>query len=338
MFISHLCFFLSLIVLIVFLSHLKSNRLFERFIACFALLTFTNNSLWLLYLYYEFNYPLFVDNYGVISEIFALLLPIFSIWHIKSIGVNSYKIPSILLMVALGAGLTFFHFVISDSKYLFLENNTKYESNISFQLAIDLLALLAFALLFFKKNKKLVTEEIFDGSFKRNFGIVFFTYYFQDIIVLILLKEPNLVREFQNELRLLSISLSLITTVFLGIMGIATNYLPIWHKIILENDQNKDKEPFSNQLFKENFLISFEDLSIIKPITWQNIKISLHEKLPRQIDQIDSNENLSKTEKIYSLLKNSNLSHKEIADLLSVSVRTVETNFYRLRLKEKQCG
>ena len=47
---------------------------------------------------------------------------------------------------------------------------------------------------------------------------------------------------------------------------------------------------------------------------------------------------MSKTEKLYAAFQPFELSHKDIASLLNVSLRTVGTNFYRLRLKLKENG
>ena len=63
--------------------------------------------------------------------------------------------------------------------------------------------------------------------------------------------------------------------------------------------------------------------------TLKNNYYSTYSQLFDKIEKI----NLSKTEKMYAFFDCFDFSHKELSDLLNVSLRTIETNFYRMRKK-----
>ncbi len=115
-------------------------------------------------------------------------------------------------------------------------------------------------------------------------------------------------------------------------LAIYTNWLSIFNKlkskfVVIENVF--EKEPVTTSVF---------NLESIHPDikSWTDFKKNMLDKHPEMIQKIESLEFLSKTEKLYAGLLPFDISHKEIADLLCVSLRTVETNFYRLRTKLKE--
>lgn len=69
--------------------------------------------------------------------------------------------------------------------------------------------------------------------------------------------------------------------------------------------------------------------------SWNDFKQVYVDDFKDIIVEVEKLDFLSKTEKLYAALQPFDLSHKDIASLLSVSLRTVGTNFYRLRLKLK---
>ena len=74
----------------------------------------------------------------------------------------------------------------------------------------------------------------------------------------------------------------------------------------------------------------------LKTINWNEVSSVLNTKFPLIINHISENEELTKTEKLYAFLDYFDFSNKELSEILFVSVRTVETNFYRMRLKYKK--
>lgn len=332
MFISHLNIFLSFFTLFIFVSRLKNQRFYEWMLSLFAFVNFSNALVWSLYLYYHLIPPLFIDNYGVISEIIALVLPIFILIDLRSDRSSKrFKTEVILLLVFTFLAILFqFLLTTSDNFYLFYPFNKNYKYNIYLQLGFDFLITGLFLLLYFRKQTA-QQLELFDGNFKRYFGAIFIIYYAQDILMLSMMVGTKMETGFVTFLQNLSMILSLIISIILGIMGIATNYLPLWNKM-REFEANQNRLALTNQA--QTFIYHKEQWEQILPIDWNKIKAAFIEQYPQIIQMIDEDKNLTKTEKIYVFITNFELSHKEISNLLSVSLRTVETNYYRIKQKK----
>lgn len=333
MFISHLNIFLSFFTLIIFVSRLKNQRFYEWMLTLFALVNFSNALIWLLYLYYRLLPPLFIDNYGVISEIIALVLPIYVLIDIRSDrGSKRFKIETVVLLTFTLAAVIFQYLLTtSDEFYLFYPYNQNYKFNIYLQLGFDIIITGLFLFLYFRKQTTLQLE-LFDGNFKRYFGAIFIIYYSQDILMLSMMIGTKMEVGFVSFLQGLSMALSLIISIILGIMGIATNYLPLWNKMReFELNQHAKTSAQSNH----PFIYDEKQWVEIQPIDWNKIKVTFIDSYPQVIQIIDENKNLTKTEKIYVFISNFEISHKEISALLTVSLRTVETTFYRIRQKQQ---
>lgn len=308
-------------------------KMYEWLLSLFAFLNFSVSFTWLLYLYYELKAPLFVDNFGVLAELFALFLPLAILLEIQIQGSKAKQIARLsALMLAIGLGIG--HYWLSDAAdyYLFHPYNTQFKQNIFYQLCIDLLLFVLFFWLFFRKNDD--SKELFDGAFKRYFGIVFFAFYIQDIIILSMMLYSEFDEFYRNILTNFSLILTLLLTIVLGLMAIATNYLQIWHQIV--SSTKKQQLQHFAQNTQEPFHLDSTLLYKLQAPDWNQIKQVLGADCAALIKEIDGKANYTKTEKLYCFLNKFELSHKEIADLLSVSIRTVETNFYRLRQKVNQ--
>jgi hypothetical protein len=69
---------------------------------------------------------------------------------------------------------------------------------------------------------------------------------------------------------------------------------------------------------------------------WKNFKKAISVDYQYLIDEIEALEFLTNNEKMYTAFIPFELPQKDIAEFLCVSLRTVETNFYRLRAKLKE--
>lgn len=306
---------------------------YEWLLSLFAFLNFSVSGLWLAYLYYACDTPLLVDNFGVISALLALIIPINILIEIQQKNKQRrlfWRIFSVIVFILLSSG----HYLLSSSPefYLFHPKNSNFKLNIGYQLSIDFILLFILLVLYSKKNK---SNELFDGTFKKFFGIVFISYFGQDILILLMMYFSEFEITYHDILRQVSLVLTLLLSIFLGLMGIATNYLQLWHALIAHQHTELIivKAPISTHL-----VLDLNDVKKSQPVEWNKLKLTLNNQFGELITEIDQNNDLTKTEKLYAFLSHFNLSHKEIADLLSVSIRTVETNFYRLRLKENKAN
>ena len=84
--------------------------------------------------------------------------------------------------------------------------------------------------------------------------------------------------------------------------------------------------------------ISYTDIELLI-MDWNFLKYKFSKKFNEQIEEIDQLDFLTPHEKKYALIDYFKLDLILISETLSVSTRTVETNYYRLRkkLKENNC-
>jgi hypothetical protein len=109
-------------------------------------------------------------------------------------------------------------------------------------------------------------------------------------------------------------------------IAIYTNWLKEYNSIRTEP---------KNHLVIETFPITINDLRKVKLTDWNSLKDNFKTAYPEIIDNIESNKDLSKTEKLYAFLDHFQFSNKDLSEILCVSIRTIETNFYRMRRKIK---
>jgi energy-coupling factor transporter transmembrane protein EcfT len=133
-------------------------------------------------------------------------------------------------------------------------------------------------------------------------------------------------------LYIISLLSNLLVSVMTITLAVYTNWMFLFNKI-------KSKfEIINNNVEQEKISLPIYYLENINSEikSWNDFKKYMLDDYPAIIEEIERLEFLSKTEKLYAALFIFDISHKEIADLLCVSLRTVETNFYRLRTKLKE--
>ena len=120
-----------------------------------------------------------------------------------------------------------------------------------------------------------------------------------------------------------------ITIQVLLYITIIANGLIAW--IILFKSESTETE-----LQKKSFsYISFTDIELLI-MDWNFLKYKFSNKFNDQIEEIDKLDFLTPHEKKYTLIDYFKLDLILISETLSVSTRTVETNYYRIRKKLKE--
>lgn len=325
MFISHLTFFISSITVFLFILRIKNKTFSEIILILFAFQSFFSSLLWLYINYYNSDFNIIVDYFGIINENIILIYSSLFVYYIHKKIPISRRIQILIITFLISVFLFYLHFLIKkNSNYIFYPSNENVTYNLFFQIIIDIILLFVFVMLFRKKIND-VSNELFDGNFRKYILIGFLFYFIQDLLILILLllavKKVILPEYLMN----LSNILSLITTISLLMSAIYTNWLKEYNTIRLLNKNLK--------LTPEN--IDINKIFELKNIDWVQLKELFYNDNELLFDTIE-NKNLSKTEKIYAFFDHLDISHKDLSNLLNVSVRTIETNFYRTRRKLNQ--
>lgn len=275
-----------------------------------------------------------LDLYGVVSENVALLAPVLIVYLFdKKVNVSSmFRYLGIILLI----GFVFFcvqYFIAnhSENNLIFSHTNKNLVYNVVLQLVYDIILLAAF-LIGLKKINSNTTTELFDGTYRKVFSILFIVYYCQDILFFIMVIISIINIKPIYSLYIISLLSNLLVAAMIIALAVYTNWLFLFNKF-------KSRFEIINPVFeiKKTMLPVFYLENINSEIrSWNDFKKNMSEEYSEMIEKIESLEFLSKTEKLYSALLPFDISHKEIADLLCVSLRTVETNFYRLRTKLKE--
>lgn len=329
---AHLTVFLAFIAFLLFSVRFKQQIMAEKMLTLFSLIYLLNTTMFLSYQYYGFDAKLLLDLSGVITELLTLTLPVAYLlllgWQNKK-WTHSVTLFTFLVFVA---GSTLLHFYLADdSSYLFYHENTNAKNNVQFQIIIDLIIFTLFLLLFTQVLKQ-KNQELFDGDFKRSIGIVFIGYYLQDLIVLgvmayftsdVMLNE--MIFYFGNILNFLIV-------LMLVYLSIQTNWLKEWHLIKKSIGKSKIGIPqFEINTPSQPLLKS--QLAELDIVDFHHIKAKFQTAYPALFENIETLNQLSKTEKLYLFFLHFDIPHKDLADVLHVSNRTIETNYYRVRKK-----
>lgn len=325
---AHLTVFIGSIASLLFIFRIKSQLPAEKFLSAFSAIFSVNMILFLSYQYYNFEAILLLDYSGVITELICLSLPvIYLIFLNHNLSTSSQKkvILVALFMNALAVGL---HFLIADdSGYLFYHTNKNAIQNVQFQIVLDILICVVFIYNFLKilKNQN---KELFDGNFKSFVGILFIAYYLQDLMVLLLMAYFTSDEMLNESVFHIGNIMNFLSAVILVIIAIQTNWLQEWNFVF-----NKPKKQITADQTPEFTPLRIDDLKTMTTIEYNELKHVFSERYGNIFIKIDATAGLSKTEKLYFFFLHFEIAHKELADLLHVSNRTVETNFYRLRKK-----
>lgn len=327
MFLSHLNCFIVGIAFLLFLLRFKRHSFSENLLFAFTLLTFLSSALWLYVNYYNSTINYLVDFFGIVIENLLLSICLFYIYFIDK-KVNFSKQIRVWIGLIFFAFLLFFiHYKISNGSKLILHPiNKNIFNNIVFQVVIDCILLLLYLFLFITKkiNKE---AELFDGNYRKFILFAFSFYFAQDIFILFLFVTAVKGVVLPKILMEVTLLFNTITSVFLVMAAIYTNWLKEYN-LLRNKERNKTTTPESR--------LSITHLNQLKKIDWNEIKYHFKDSHSELILKIESTKQLSQTEKLYAFLDHFNFSNKDLSELLFVSIRTIETNFYRMRRKIKK--
>ena len=335
MFISHLTFIFSAVGFLLFIIKSYRQTDFERFLTLFSFLYFSLTGMWLYLNFYSNTNNYLFDLYGAVSENIALLVPVLIVYlfNRKTIYNSIYKYFALVLFIGVVFfGIQYFIASGSENKLIFDRSNKNLIYNVYIQLVYDFILFGVF-LFGLRKIKSDLTTELFDGIYRKVFLILFIAYYCQDILyflmVLVLMNNVNF--EYGEYITLF---LNLLISVLIITLALYTNWLFVLNKLKMGwekgNVQEREKMPS---------VYSFDVKNGLREVkSWNDFKQVYSNEFKEIIIEVEKIDFLSKTEKLYAAFQPFDLTHKDIASLLSVSLRTVGTNFYRLRLKLKEKG
>lgn len=335
MFLSHLIFILSAIGFVLFIIRSNRQEPFELFLTFFSFLFFSSNGVSLFLNYYSDSTPVFLDFYGVLNENLALLAPVFCIMlfgKLKS-KVRVFSYFSLIFLIGISFALLQY-FIAEDQpqKLIFYPSNKNILINTSVQIIYNL-GLFGLFIYHLKRINVTKGEELFDGNYKKAFSTLFIVYYILDTLffISIFLSSSNIV--IFKKLYYVMLVSNLILSLLIIALAIYTN----WISLITKFKSKWQAETIVNE--QENDAIVVRLIEKDKKFqNWNEFKVlyaSDYEQIIVKIEQLNF---LSKTEKMYAVLQLFDINHKDLAEILNVSLRTIGTNFYRLRLKLKENG
>lgn len=332
MFLSHLTFFFSAIGFLLFVIKSYRHKGFERFLTMFSFLYFSLSGIWLFINSYTTNRFDYLDHYAAVSENAALLLPLAIVYLFNKRNQSNAFVRSVVVVVAIAVGFYVVHLLIKDNNansLVFVLENKNIVKNAVLQIAYNLI-LSIFFIIGIRKIEVSGGGELFDGIYRKVFILLFLVYYAQDILYFLMVIFSVTSNKQFFWLYIVSLICNLLVSLLIITLAVYTNWLSLFNKIKTETQIETISLPQEDML---NFHFNKEGFRVR---TWMEFKNTLFDVYPDLINHVEKLEFLSKTEKLYAGMLPFELSHKEVADLLNVSLRTVETNFYRLRIKLKE--
>ncbi|RSK39107.1 hypothetical protein [Mangrovimonas spongiae] len=331
MFLSHLVFVLSAIGFILFIIRSKNQEPFEKFLTFFSFLFFSSSGVWLYLDYYSDLPSVILDYYGVVNENLALLTPIFCASLFGKAISTSGILKRFGVIFLIGLSFAFIHYLIArdgSNSMIFYNTNKNILINIWIQIVYNL-TLFGVFLYFLNKIEITKGNELFDGVYKQVFSVLFIVYYILDTLFFV-----GLILIFNNvagikALYHLTHVFNLIMTLLIITLAIYTNWLFLITKVKSKWQKEEPKEVLNEK--NHNIWCLKDDDGKVK--SWNDFKTCYVEEYKDLILVVEQLDFLTKTEKLYAALQPFNLSHKDLAAKFNVSLRTIETNFYRLRVK-----
>lgn len=285
--------------------------------------------------YYSESTSKILDLYGVLNENITLLIPVVIVGLFGKKLSFAKTLFVFLAVIGIGVIFSFLHYSVTNfegNDLIFYPTNKRLLYNVFLQLGYNLVLFVLFLVLL-KKIDFNETSELFDGVYKKVFSILFIVYYIQDSMFFVTLLFSTKGVSLSKGLYYFMLYSNLLMAVLLIALALYTNWLFVLNRIkarwINGNEENKSIE---------TTFFSFDTVSAPKEVrSWNDFKQVYANDFKDIIVEVEKLDFLSKTEKVYyRYLQTFELSHKDIAALLSVSLRTVGTNFYRLRLKLKE--
>jgi hypothetical protein len=338
MFISHLAFFISVLALILFFIRWVEHQFYERLMLLFIALNVVETGMWLYCNFYTNQFAPWSDAASILVENLSLVLPFFIIIYIgKKI---TFK-PSLSLIAGLASiSLLIYeiHLAFSNepNNIIFYATNKQVTTNLLVQVFFSCICFIAFLIVFLKKPS-ITNDELFDGKFKRTLFWLFTAFFVHDLLFLLVLNNSKLVSRMHHLIQSTAFEVGNLLNLIIPLLLLLVSIYINWFYLLLRFKKNTQQAAVSWDYNKSS--IQIIDLqSLPQNVTWNELMKTFQTTHPVCINYVEQLSFLSKTEKAYAFLAIFEFNQKELSDALFVSIRTIETNLYRLRSKLKKEG
>ncbi len=337
MFISHLAFFISVISLLLFFIRWVEHQFYERLLLVFIGLNVLETGMWLYCNFYSDHFNLWSDSVSILSTNLSLVLPFFVVYYIgKKIA---FQLSLLLIggMIALASLLYVVHLMLSDdpNNVVFYATNKHLSINLLVQLFLILLSLGAFLIAFIRKPRN-TNDELFDGKFKRAFFWLFIAFFGRNLLYLIVLNNSTLLSRMHLLVQSTAFEVGNILNLVIPLLLLLVSIYVNWFHLLLKLKQSNVPIDSVSRSYNKSSIAMIDLAELPKTISWNELLVKYQATHPVCLNYIEELSFLSKTEKIYAFLAIFDFNQKDLSDKLSVSIRTIETNMYRLRSKLKK--
>lgn len=337
MFISHLAFFISVISLLLFFIRWVEHQFYERLLLIFISLNVLETGGWLYCNFYSSQQNLWSDSVSILSANFSLVLPFFVVYFIGKKIAFGKSLLLVVGMIVLASLLYATHLLFSNdpTNGVFFVNNNNLTYNLVIELGIIVLSFVTF-LIAFTKKPRVTNDELFDGKFKRVFLWLFVAFFTRSLLYLIVLNNSTLLSRMHHLVQSTAFEVGNVLNLLIPLLLLLVSIYINWFHLLLKLKQTSSLIESVSRSYNKSSITMIDLTELPKAISWNELLVKYQATHPVCINYIEELTFLSKTEKTYAFLAIFDFNQKELSDKLSVSIRTIETNMYRLRNKLKK--
>ena len=339
MFISHLAFFISVISLLLFFIRWVEHQFYERLLLIFIGLNVLETSVWLYCNYYSSQQNLWSDTVNILIENTSLILPFFIVYFIGKKIAFRHSLLLIGGMIVMASLLYGVHLLLSNdpNNVVFYTTNKHLTLNLLVQLFLILFSIGAFLVAFIKKPR-VTNDELFDGKFKRAFFWLFIAFFGLNLLSLVVLNNSTLLSRMHHLVQSTAFEMGNILNLLIPLLLLLVSIYVNWFHLLLKLKQTTIPIESVSRTYNKSSIKMIDLVGLPRTISWNELLMNYQATHSVCMNYIDELSFLSKTEKTYAFLAIFDFNQKELSDKLSVSIRTIETNMYRLRSKLKKEG
>lgn len=337
MFISHLAFFISVISLLLFFIRWAEHPFYERLLLIFIGLNVLETGGWLYCNYYSDHFNLWSDSVSLLSTNFSLVLPYFVVYFIGKKIAFGKSLLLVVGMILLASLLYATHLLFSNdpTNGVFFIKNNNLTYNLVIEFVIIVLSFVTF-LIAFTKKPRVTNDELFDGKFKRVFFWLFVAFFTRNLLYLVVLNNSTLLSRMHHLVQSTAFDVGNILNLVVPLLLLLVSIYVNWFHLLLKLKQSNVPIESVSRSYNKSSIAMIDLAELPKTISWNELFVKYQATHPVCMNFIEELSFLSKTEKTYAFLAIFDFNQKELSDKLSVSIRTIETNMYRLRSKLKK--
>jgi len=218
---------------------------------------------------------------------------------------------------------------------VFYTTNKHLTLNLLVQLFLILFSIGAFLVAFIKKPR-ITNDELFDGKFKRVFFWLFIAFFGRNLLYLVVLNNSTLLSRMHHLVQSTAFEVGNILNLVIPLLLLLVSIYVNWFHLLLKLKQSNVPIESVSRSYNKSSIAMIDLAELPKTISWNELLVKYQATHPVCMNYIEELSFLSKTEKTYAFLAIFDFNQKELSDKLSVSIRTIETNMYRLRSKLKK--